>query len=432
MRSIRVVTYEHEQLVVGCPVNLQGGGQTEFTEAHFEVLARYCGRQEAPPFRLGHRTIIIGHHVGYLRVGPVTLQIYPKLRRQQDADWRGLLLEMLRVIKGVRLRAQELAGLDARNGDLYEVLVRRFVDATQALLREGLARSYREIEDNGNAFRGRLLVTQHLRHNHVRQERLYVAYEVHDADNLHNRILRRALERVKRTTTSATLRLDAEATATAFPDEVAETAILPGEWSTALNLDRRTERYREALELARMILSDERPDLRWGERETVALLFDMNALFERYVEEALRGLPGVRVASQVRRTFWTPSAGQGHVARPDILLFANGETTPVIIDAKWKSPEGGRMSDADLRQLFAYLHAFGGTRGALVFPRAHPDQRDDRGLFLGGPLEGRVLFVDLFSQDKPDLRALGDSLATALLTEAEDKVGKNTKSVSIQ
>lgn len=415
MRSIRVVTYEHERLVVGCPVNLQGGGQALFTEAHFEALARYCDRQKVPPFRLGHRTIIIGHHVGYLRVGPVTLEIYPKLGAlRPDADWRKLLLVMLRVVKGVRLRAQELAGLETRSGDLYEVLVRRFVDVTQDLLREGLARSYREIEDNGNAFRGRLLVTQHLRHNHVRQERLYVAYEVHDADNLHNRILRRALERVRRTTTSATLRLDAEATATAFPDEVAETPIRQSEWATALRLDRRTERYREALELARMILSDERPDLRWGDRETVALLLDMNALFEGYLEQALRRAPGVRVVSQDRRTFWAPSLGPAHVARPDLLVSVQGAPAPCVIDAKWKVPEGGRPSYADLRQLFAYLHAFGGARGALVYPRADADQKDDQGRFLDGALEGRVIFVDLFARAEPALETLGVDLIARL------------------
>lgn len=202
---------------------------------------------------------------------------------------------------------------------------------------------------------------------------------------------------MRRTTTSATLRLDAEATATAFPDEV----------------------------------SDERPDLRWGDRETVALLFNMNALFEGCLEHALRGLPGVRVASQERRTFWSPSAGPAHFARPDILVFANGATTPFVIDAKWKIPEEGRPLDADLRQIFAYLHTFGGTRGALVFPRADPDQRDNHGSFLDGPLEGRVLFVDLFSQHDPDLDALRGALASALGTGEDGDTQEPTEYVSI-
>lgn len=415
MRSLRLVTFEHERLVVGQTRGITSGGEATFTEAHFEALARFHNRQDTPPFRLGHRTIIIGHHVGYLRVGPVTLEIYPKLGGSRpEADWRGLLLDMLRVVRRVRLRVQDVAALAARTGDLYDVLARRFVELTADLLREGLARSYREVEDNGTTFRGRLLFAQHIRANHVRQERLYVAYEVHDADNLPNRILRHALERVRRTTTSATLRLEAEAAMVAFPEEVGETPVRPRDWAAALRLDRRTERYREALELARLILSDERPDLRWGDRETVALLFDMNALFEGYVEQALRAVPGVRVMAQARREFWSPSMGPAHVARPDILLFPEGSTRPIVIDAKWKIPAEGRPSDADLRQLFAYLHAFGGVRGALLYPRADPLQRDDGGGFLGGPLEARVIFVDLLPDGRPNLEAVRSALAETL------------------
>lgn len=414
MRSVCLRVYEHDRLVVGRPLTTSEG-EAVFTEAHFDALARYCDRQKVPPFRLGHRTIIIGHHVGYLRVGPVTLEIYPKLGSSRpDANWRMLLLDMLRVVKGVRLRPHELAALSAWTGSLYDVLVRRFLDVAQDLMRLGLARSYREIEENGNALRGRLLISQHLRHNHSRQDRLFVAYEVHDADMLANRILRQALERVRRTVASGTLRQDAEALLTALPEEVGETPIRPSDWAQALRLDRRTERYREALELARMILADERPDLRWGDRETVALLFDMNTLFEGYLVHALRGVPGLSVESQVRRTFWSPSLGGSHIARPDILVRRADSIRPFVIDAKWKTPEDGRPSEADLRQLYAYLHTFGGTRGALIYPRANAAQQNDHGPFLDGPLRGSVLFVDLLSGGRPDLDALRGSLATAL------------------
>jgi 5-methylcytosine-specific restriction enzyme subunit McrC len=412
MGSARFVLYEHQRLVVGEAYDTRRGPAV-FTEAHFEALARYQERTGTAALRLGHRSVRLAQHVGYLRVGPVTLEVYPKLGpHRPDEDWRSLLLHMLRVVAGVRLTTHDHAPLHSRAGDLYEVLVGRFLDQVHALLREGLARSYREVEENSPAFRGRLLVGPHVRANAAHQERVFVAYEVHDADHLANRILWRALERVRRTTSSSDLLHRAEAAVVDFP-EVTDVPIRPSDWGR-LHFDRRTARYREAIGLARMILRDERPDLRWGDREVVALLFDMNALFEAYLEQAMRGLPGVHVRSQVRKRFWQPEGESARLLKPDLVLRVDGEDRPIVVDAKWKALPQGRPADDDLRQVFAYLHAFDSSRGVLVYPRAHADQREREARFLGGELSGRVAFVDLFCWGRPDVHAVRQQLEASL------------------
>lgn len=412
MGSSRFVVYEHQRLVVGERYETRRG-HVVFTEGHFEALARYQERTGTAALRLGHKSVRLAQHVGYLRVGPVTLEIYPKLgAHRPNEDWRGLLLHMLRVVAGVRLTPHEHAPLQSRAGDLYALLIGRFLDQVHALLREGLARSYREVEENSQTFRGRLLVGAHARANAAHQERVFVAYEVQDADHLANRILWRALERVRRTTSSSDLLHRAESAAVDFP-EVTDTAIRPADWGR-LRFDRRTERYREAIGLARMILLDERPDLRWGDREVVALLFDMNALFEAYLEAAMRGLPGVRVKSQKTQRFWQPPGEGARVLKPDLLVQVPGQERPLVVDAKWKIPDRGRPADDDLRQVFAYLHGFEADRGVLVYPRANDSQQSHEAPFLGGRLRGRVGFLDLFPSGKTDVQALRESLPALL------------------
>ena len=412
MGNARFVVYEHQRLVVGDSYETRRG-PVAFTEAHFDALARYQERTGTAALRLGHRSVRVAQHVGYLRVGPVTLEIYPKLGAYRpNDDWRALLLHMLRVVAGVRLTPHDDAPLQARSGDLYEVLVGRFVDQVHALLREGLARSYREVEENSQAFRGRLLVGPHVRSNAAHQERVFVAYEVHDADHLANRILLRALKRVRRTVSSMDLRHRAESAVADFP-EVTDTPIRPSDWGR-LHFDRRTERYREAIGLARMILRDERPDLRWGDREVVALLFDMNALFESYVEQVMRGLPGVRVRSQVKTRFWHPAGEAARVLKPDLVMWVDDEAHPRVIDAKWKVPPQGRPADDDLRQVFAYVHALNSRRGVLLYPRADSDQHGREAPFLDGDRSGSVAFVDLFPSGKPELRPVREQLAQTL------------------
>jgi 5-methylcytosine-specific restriction enzyme subunit McrC len=412
MGSARFLVYEHQRLVIGERCETRRG-PVVFTEAHFDALARYADRTGTAALRLGHRSVRLAHHVGYLRVGPVTLEIYPKLAAgRPDENWRALLLHMLRVVTGVRLRAHEHAPLQSRAGDLYEVLVERFLDQVHALLREGLARSYRELEENGQTFRGRLLVGPHVRMNSARPERMFVAYEVHDTDHLVNRTLWRALERVRRTTSSSDLLHRADAAAVDFP-EMTDALIRQSDWGL-IQFDRLTERYREAVNLARMILRDERPDLRWGDREVVALLFDMNSLFEAYLECALRGLPGVHVRSQLKKRFWQPAGESARSLKPDLVLRVDGEDRPVIVDAKWKIPPEGRPTDEDLRQVFAYLHAFDARRGALLYPRADSGQREREAPFLMGDRSGQVAFVDLFPDDRFDVRAVSRQLVSAL------------------
>jgi 5-methylcytosine-specific restriction enzyme subunit McrC len=412
MGSARFVVYEHQRLVVGDSYFTRRE-PVVFAEPHFEALARYQERTGSTAIRLGHRSVRLAQHVGFLRVGPVALEIYPKLSADRpDEDWRGLLLHMLRVVAGVRLTGHDHAPLHARAGDLYEVLVGRFLDQVHALLRGGLARSYREVEENSPTFRGRLVIGSHARANAAHQERMYIAYEVQDVDHLANRVLWRALERVRRTVGSVDLLHRAEAAVGQFP-EVTDTPIHPSDWER-LHLDRRTERYREAIGLARMILRDERPDLRWGDHEVVSLLFDMNVLFESYLEKVMRGLAGVHVRSQVKRRFWQPAGEGARMLKPDLVVRVDGEEHPVIVDAKWKVLPHGRPADDDLRQVFAYLHAFDARCGVLLYPLAGGDQQDREASFLSGDRSGRVAFMDLFLSGKPDVRAVRTQLAQAI------------------
>jgi 5-methylcytosine-specific restriction enzyme subunit McrC len=414
MRSVRFLAFEHQQLVVGARCALVRGGETEFTMEHFETLAKYIERSGTPAMRVGHKRIKLGHHVGYLRVGNVSLEVYPKLREgMPEGAWRDLLLEMIRVVEGVRLAPQDHAHLHQRPGDLYELLVTRFLQLVDGLLRGGLARAYRQVEANETVIRGRLCVSDHVRENAARPDRVFVAYDVYDADNLPNRILHRALGRVRRNASSPDQIHTAGAAMAAFPD-VDTRPIAPGEWA-AWRPDRRTARYVEAITLARMILLDERPDLRWGDREMVAILFDMNHLFEGYLAQAMRGIPGVRVHTGKQKHFWSPPSGRGKVLKPDVLAYLQGKDEPVVVDAKWKRPKDDRPDDADLRQVYAYLHAFSGARGMLLYPRADPGQTAVTGGYLKGPMSAGTAFMELFdSEGKPSLKAVQRQMAGVL------------------
>jgi len=413
-----LVVHEHQRLVVPSKGHPPSPWEVEIDEAQWEALARYAEHARTPPFRVGHRSITLGHHVGYLQIGKLRLEVLPKLRRAGEGNWRGLLLHMLREVLGLRITVQQASPLGSHAGSVFDVLVEHFLHLVDALLREGLACAYREVEGNETCLRGRLVVDRHLRVNVGHDERLYVAYPVFDADTLPNRILHRALVRVRQSTPDDALRCSAEALLGAFPDT------MPGRVRRAdfgrLVLDRRTLRYAEALELARLLLFDERPDLRWGGAPVVSLLFDMNALFEAYVLHQIRRLPGFHVRAQARQVFWR-SAGAGRKSlKPDLVVTSeHGEA--LIIDTKWKIPEGGRPGDDDLRQMFAYLELFAGKRGLLLYPRADAGQVHVSGNYSVHGLACSTAFLDLLRDGEPDAALARDSLRSLLAgTVGED------------
>lgn len=292
MNSCRLEVHEHEKLVVGGSCRAPWGERFAFSHEHWDILARYAERTQSPSLHIGHKSIKFTHHVGYLRIGPVHVEVLPKLRRSGEGNWRGLLMHMLREVLGVRLAVHQATPLRSRAGDLYSVLVARYLDLVRGLLREGLTRAYREVEGNETCMRGRLLLARHLRVNAIHRERLYLSYPVFDADTLPNRMLQQALAQVVQTSGEEGHRTAAEALLGIFP-VVGSQQVRPADFDR-LRTDRSTARYTEALELARLILSAERPDLRWGGGPVLSLMFDMNALFEAYVLRQVRRLPGSR------------------------------------------------------------------------------------------------------------------------------------------
>jgi 5-methylcytosine-specific restriction enzyme subunit McrC len=118
----------------------------------------------------------------------------------------------------------------------------------------------------------------------------------------------------------------------------------------------------------------------------LALLFDMNALWEDYVAALLRrAAPAqVTVSSQHSRVFWR-STGSGRTLRPDLIVGRRDEAVPrAVIDTKWKVPPHGRPSSGDLKQMFAYNELFGCRRSVLLYPRGDVLQESVLGVFQVG------------------------------------------------
>ncbi len=402
MHTPALTAFEHAPIPVAAAPTREALGTFEVERLHAinERLGGFCVR--------GHHRVKLSQFCGVVNLGGRMLEILPKIEREADANRsRGLLLRMLRVAHDLPIDVSEDVLQEQLRSPLLEVFVRAFLMEVATIVRAGLHRAY--VTESGNLamVRGRIVISRQLVVNAGRPDRMWCEHDELVADNLPNRIVLTALRAVRGLILSADLARSWFELHAVFGDVACGSARI--EDIHRLRLDRRTRRYRAALQWAAWILQLLSPSQRAGRAEAPALLFDMNKLFERYVERILRRASpaGVVVRGQAERAHlaWASeddgSRSPAYRLRPD-LTIREGEHVIVVADTKWKllvPDEYGRVqpTSADVYQLNAYAAAHPDcAEFALIYP-AHVDMSDAllrRSQFVLRPAGlGRRLYV---------------------------------------
>jgi 5-methylcytosine-specific restriction enzyme subunit McrC len=276
---------------------------------------------------------------------------------------------MLRRSGLLHVEAAPEADLHLQQSPLVDLYLDAFLSEVERLSHEGLVKKYRTIQANLYKLKGRILFGQHLRRNLLHRERMYTAHEIYDRDNVFNRVLKCAMGIVGRLAIQPSLVTRGAVQSLAL-ESVSESRIT-SELSDKLVFDRNTERYRRAIQLARLIILNYSPDLRGGREHVVSILLDMNKLFERFILVQLKQAQAkfadqnLRITGQSQKRFWGSKS-----LRPDVVVDFDGPENRerVILDTKWKIPRDGQPSDNDLKQMYAYNLQFGSRLSVLLYP----------------------------------------------------------------
>lgn len=419
-----IQVFEYSILPVGGPL----------TAARFDRLVQYNERHGNKFFAVGHNRIHFRNYVGVIQVGNLTIEVLPKPDKTPDAPgqkqkWQRALVEMLRQSGFIRLESISDARLRLRSSSLLDLYFESFLAEVDELVHHGLVRKYRQNRGNLPALKGRILFPQHLSRNLVHRERFFTEHVFYDRNNPFNQILRVALGVLARVCVNPHLAALARNCALAF-QEIDEITVTERTFDRLPHM-RNTERYRRALQLARLIILNYSPDVRSGREDVLAILFDMNALFERFVfaqlkrAEARDPSRSIAFKAQVSRRFWVADRMSKSV-RPDIIaqIGSGAKRERIVLDTKWKIPGDGKPADADLHQMHSYNVQFGARRSLLLYPRVSA-QADITGKFstaeplvVGFDHSCSLLFIDLFAGDKLR-RDLGDHIITRLVSRRE-------------
>lgn len=357
-----IVRFEHEKLLLNPKI--------EDERILLERLQKYSGSDESPYYTLIYNGVKFNQYVGVIQVGNTTIEVLPKTDRsnREEDKWREVLIDMLRITSGIEARATSKSKLSLQSNSIFDLYIELFVRECEQITHKGLVKKYRKVQENQTALKGRLHMPGQIRDNLIHKERFHVEYSNYDQNHLINQILRKTLTVLNQIPIRYDLRSRVKNQLLYF-DDVADCVVHEGLFQN-IHLNRKTDRYAEALEISRLILLNYHPDISRGSNSVLALMFDMNRLWERFIAKMMKRYLSDRyqLKAQNSKVFWRSDSSSKRL-KPDILLIPkDASRKKIVVDTKWKNPAKSSPTDNDLRQIFAYNRLFDCQTGILLYP----------------------------------------------------------------
>ncbi|WP_060981890.1 MULTISPECIES: McrC family protein [Vibrio] len=327
--------------------------------------------------RFGHELLQVKNYVGVLFTPTGEhIEVLPKTGRksatQEQAvlESRKMLLMMLQHLGSFRYVSSNQASIATKQMPLLEVFISQFLQSVNTLVKRGLKSDYVTQEDNLHFQKGKLKVSQQIRHNVVNKHKFYVEYDEYLINRPANRLIKTALLKLSNYTRLATNQKLLRELQFAFADVPTSKSVKQD--INALKLDRGMVDYHSPIAWAKLILDGFSPLSMKGDSGALSLLFPMEAVFESYVASVLRKqLPDdVELTTQASSKYLVTHNDRNQFQLKPDLLMNFPDNSKLVLDTKWKLLDieeyNYGLSQSDLYQMFAYGYKYLNGMGDLL------------------------------------------------------------------
>lgn len=349
---------------------------SNFKKHHFDAMVLFNEKNQNKYFTIVHKGVLFNSYVGVIQIGGLTIEILPKADNTNNPDvitWQNVLLNMLKVCKHIQVDNVSETNLSKKYNSILEVYFEMYLNEIESLVKKGLIKKYRRVQNNQNALKGKLVFSQNIQKNVIHKERFYCEHQVYDKDHLIHQILFRGLLILKDLVNN---HLKDKLNRLLFEFQDYQQVNINKSHFDKLITDRKTTPYLRAIDISKMIILNYSPNLNSGNDNMLTLLFDMNKLWEEYIYRILQKHKpeGSQVSFQNSNKFW-----EHKKIRPDIVITNN--KVNYIIDTKWKIIEANNPSDDDLKQMFTYNLHWKAEKSLLLYPSIGQTEKTDFGNF---------------------------------------------------
>lgn len=398
-------------------------GNLQLPENVFESIEKFyyvnadVQQYFAPAKKHGYKALRAQNYVGVIQtIDGTTIEILPKIEKKDDEESKKILIKMLKTLKKSPFKNFNMANLKSTKMPLLEIFITMFLEELSKLVQKGIKSDYVTKEDNLKFLKGKLLISQQIKHNTVHKERFYVEYQEFNSDRIENRLIKTTLGYLYKKSRSNRNQQRIREFLFVF-DEISACKDVKIAF-TKVKLNRQMKDYEQVLLWCKTFLFENSFSPYKGNDVAFALLFDMNLLFESYVGHYLKmNHHDVQLQDKTHHLACLNGAGKFQL-KPDIVID-NGK---VIADTKWKLLNEDKthqgVSQADMYQLFAYGKKYTKSPCEKLF-LIYPKQADNESLLkhtyhfenqinnskeCSGRLNLQILFFDL-SNDLKDLKS---------------------------
>lgn len=368
MKNSNIDVFEHSTVSVASTreeLYDENGRRIKISKDEFLALQKYHSKISSRFFILLHKKIKFKHYVGLIRVGNLNINILPKVDNLDvdEKKWHQVLTQMILFTKRFRHKRSTMSLLNKTNSSILDLYINEFYLEVEEVLRKGLRKSYSFKENNLTTVRGKILFNKDVVKNSTDKSKVYCRYQVYKNDNVLNYILFYAVNISLSMTNNKSLIDMGKSLLDLFPDINSHN--LTDKLFESIIYNKNNSYYKNAINLAKLILQDTGLDLNKGDENVVSFLFDMNHLFEEFIYRMCKRSFGDDDFNVHRRgkRFW-----EQKLIKPDIVIENKKNRKTVVIDTKWKIPKDMKPSDADLKQIFIYNHYYSSPTSYLLYP----------------------------------------------------------------
>ncbi|PMC35719.1 ATP-dependent helicase [Bacillus sp. UMB0899] len=330
-----------------------------------------------------HQKIRFINLVGVIQLKSVRIEILPKIDLNQHGEAlnRRALLNMLSVAKKLPVELTEQTLSQFEKVDLLHILARLYIVELMKTLNRGMYREYQGRVENISTLKGRLLVSDHIRHNVKRSANAFCEFDELTPNIFLNQVLKAALNIVFRYVHHSPLKISLM-NGLAMLEDV-EDCFIPKEKVEQMQLNRQNTHYEKALQLSKAIIQSTSMSSQQNQQIAFSFLFKMNDLYETYIGEVLKRMLvttsyEVKLQHTAKKLLQNADTGRDNILlKPDFVIETREQEAKIIIDTKWKSVivNGKRnYKQGDIYQMYAYITTYkSAERCLLLYPQTNEE-----------------------------------------------------------
>ena len=359
-----------------------GNKDNQLTRYEANGLMKYLSHRE-DKFPCGiikneYNRLKLINYVGIISIENVTIEIIPKISLSNDKKKdKEILLQMLSKCSKLPFDIDNSINTNLVEYDLIELLTKFFVQKLQREINKGIYREYISKEENLNFIKGKLILSSHIKRNHANQVKAYCSYDEYSENNFLNLVFKTACNVILRRINDDEIKNNVKRVISCFSD--VDLVYLDKNKLLKYEFNRQNNRFKEAYELAKLIVLNTSMENSLGEDNAFSMLFEMNTLYEEYIGNVIEGIWN----NSYRRTKLQDNSkylvknlytGRGNFnLKPDIVLSDEKEDFEIMIDTKWKSVERN-IEPTDIYQMYAYVTRYEKARSSiLLYPYYNED-----------------------------------------------------------